>query len=271
MLVEPSHQRARGVVRVAMKLRDGASVLDDLRQEGCLKVRFPRPEHGAEAVLLNSSGGVAAGDHLRAEIVVGAGASLCISAQAAERFYRAAPGSGPALVRNTVSVAAGGAAEWLPQETILFDRSALTRTLDIELAEDARFLGIEMLVFGRQAMGESVRQTALSDTIRLRRAGKLRWRDAIRFTGDPHEALAHAAIGQGALALASVLYAAPDAEARLAGVREALEGAKAGVSAWGGLLVARLLAPDSASLRKNAIAALSVLRDGRPLPRVWGC
>ena len=258
-------------MRVAMKLRDGASVLDDLRQEGCLKVRFPRPEHGAEAVLLNSSGGVAAGDHLRAEIVVGAGASLCISAQAAERFYRAAPGSGPALVRNTISVAAGASAEWLPQETILFDRSALTRSLDIDLAEDAGFLGVEMLVFGRQAMGESVRQTALSDTVRLRRAGKLRWHDAIRFTGDPHEALSHTATGQGALAFASLLYAAPDAEARLADVRTALEGSEAGVSAWDGLLVARLHAPDSAKLRQDVTAILAVLRHGKPLPRVWGC
>jgi urease accessory protein len=267
----PTHQRASGAVRIAAKLRDGVSALDDLRQEGCLKARFPRPEHGMEAVLLNSSGGVAAGDRLRADIAVGAGASLRVTAQAAERFYRAAEGSGPAIVRNTVSVAASGSAEWLPQETILFDRASLSRTLDIDLAEDARFLGVEMLVFGRQAMGETVRSVALSDTIRLRRAGRLRWHDAIRFDGDPHEALARAATGRGARTLASLIYAAPDAEARLEGVRTALEGGEAGASAWDGLLVARLLAPDSATLRRRAIAALAVLREERPLPRVWGC
>ena len=37
------------------------------------------------------------------------------------------------------------------------------------------------------------------------------------------------------------------------------------------MLVARLLAADGASLRTSVVAALQVLRDGRPLPRVWLC
>jgi len=37
------------------------------------------------------------------------------------------------------------------------------------------------------------------------------------------------------------------------------------------MLIARILAPDSAIARRTVIAALSVLRDGRPLPRAWLC
>ena len=82
------------------------------------------------------------------------GARASIAAQAAERFYRALPGDAPSRLRTRIAVEAGAAAEWLPQETILFDRCALDRRLELELAEDAWFLGVESLVFGRAAMGE---------------------------------------------------------------------------------------------------------------------
>ena len=78
---------------------------------------------------------------------------------------------------------------------------------------------------------------------------------------------------RSARAVATLLHVAPDAEALLTPVREVLEesGAETGVSAWNGMLVARMLAPDSASLRQAVVAALSVIRAPRPLPRVWMC
>ena len=61
-----SLQRAVGALRVSFKCRDGETVLDGLRQEGCLKARFPRAEvpGWGGVVALNSSGGVAGGDRL---------------------------------------------------------------------------------------------------------------------------------------------------------------------------------------------------------------
>jgi len=44
-----------------------------------------------------------------------------------------------------------------------------------------------------------------------------------------------------------------------------------GASAWNGMLIARILADDGAAARRAVVAALAVLRDGRPLPRVWLC
>ena len=51
-------QRAIGVLRARVKCRDGRTVLDRFRQEGCLKARLPRPEVGAwtSIVTLNSAG-----------------------------------------------------------------------------------------------------------------------------------------------------------------------------------------------------------------------
>jgi urease accessory protein len=95
--------------------------------------------------------------------------------------------------------------------------------------------------------------------------------DAIRMDGAVDDLLQHAAIGQGARALATLVYVAPDAEATLDPVRQALGSAEAGASAWNGMLVARILGTDGAGVRRAVIAALAALRPSRPLPRVWLC
>src|SRR5271165_2039031 len=71
-------QRAVGELVLSVRCRNSATALDDLRQQGCLKARFPRPEPGAwtTGVMLNTSGGIASGDALSTRIEVKAGARL---------------------------------------------------------------------------------------------------------------------------------------------------------------------------------------------------
>ncbi len=269
----PPHQRARGALRLSFKQRDDATVLDALRQDGCLKARFPHTERDAwpGAVTLNTAGGVAGGDTLDTAVTAGPGTRATVASQAAERFYRALPGSAPAQVITRLHVAPGAALEWLPQEAILFNHCALRRRLLVDLAEDAWFLGVESLVFGRTAMDESVQDASLRDLIELRRGGRLILHDAIRLDGPVQSVLDRPASGNGARAVAILLHAAPDAAARLDPLRAALAAWDAGASAWDGMLVARIAAQDGACLRRAVVAGLNVLRAGRPLPRVWEC
>jgi urease accessory protein len=268
-------QRATGGLDLRFRRRGARSVLADLRQSGCLKARFP---HGADAdwadaVMLNIGGGVAAGDRLDIAVGLDAGAHLTLAAQAAERFYRALPGAAPSVVRSVVDVAAGASMEWLPQETILFDRSAVDRRLDVSLAADARFLGVESLVFGRKAMGETVRTARLRDLIRIRRDGRLLLHDAVRLDGEVSSVLAHRATGNGARAVATLVLVDREAEALCETLRAALAvlPVEAGVSAWDGLLLSRIVAADGTCLRAAVVAGLAVLRGERALPRVWMC
>lgn len=267
------HQRAQGTLRLSFKRRGGLTVLDGLRQEGCLKARFPRMEHGAwtGAVTLNSSGGVAGGDTLDMAITAGPGTRATVASQAAERFYRALPGTAPARVSAALRVAPGAALEWLPQESILFDRCAVRRRLSVDLAGDAWFLGVEQLVFGRTAMGEAVHDASVRDLIEVRRDGRLLLHDAVRLEGPVQSLLDRRATGGGARGVATLTHAASDAEGKLEALRAALAGHDAGASAWDGLLVARVVAADGACLRAGVVAGLAALRDGRPLPRVWLC
>lgn len=175
--VLPSHpsgvlpQRARGAVDVAVSLREGSTRLARLRQSGCLKCILPhvfRPD--AEAVLVNTSGGVTGGDEIGVTATLGAGTQMSITTQAAERIYRTLDGT-TGRVRTQIKVGTGAHLGWLPQETILFDRARLSRNLDITLGPDASLLLCEMLVFGRAAMGEQVRSLHLEDRISITRVG----------------------------------------------------------------------------------------------------
>jgi urease accessory protein len=86
-------QRAVGELVVSVRQRDGTTVLDRLRQAGCLKARFPRAlvPGWIDVVTMNTSGGIAGGDRLESAFEVQAGGRVSIAAQAAERFYRALP------------------------------------------------------------------------------------------------------------------------------------------------------------------------------------
>lgn len=275
-LPPPRLERAIGELLVSFKPSDAETVLKGLRQAGCLRARFPRRlvPGWKDVVLLNTSGGIAGGDRLDLGFSVDTGASATIAAQAAERFYRCVVGGGPPVVRTSIAVAPGGAAEWLPQETILFDGSRLDRRLDVSVSGDARFLGVETLVFGRAAMGEVVRDAWVRDLIRVRRDGALLLHDAVRLDGPADAILHRAAVAGGGRAVATVVYVAPDVEGRLEAVRSALEAAAdtdAAASAWNGMLIARIVGADGASLRRVIMVVLSALRDQRPLPRVWMC
>jgi urease accessory protein len=289
-LSEPSLlQRAVGELRVAVKRSGPETVLDELRQAGCLKARFPRRvvPGWMDIVMLNTGGGVAGGDRLDLSIGVGAGAQATIAAQAAERFYRARAADAPSQVRTHLRVEAGSALEWLPQETILFDQSAVDRRLEVDLAADARLLGVETIVFGRTAMGERIGQGWLRDLIRVRRDGDLLLHDAIRIDGDIDATLQRTAVAAGAKVVATIVYVAPDTAEKLAVVRStalspppsaslprsppAHEPTEAAATVRNGILIARILGPSSASVRRTVIAALAVLRENRPLPRVWLC
>jgi urease accessory protein len=271
----PSHetlQRARGRLRIAFGSRDGRTVLRDLFQEGALKARFPRAEPGTwpAAVLLNTGGGIAGGDALVIEATALPAAHCTITTQAAERVYRALPDDAPSRIETTLRIHAGATLEWLPQEMILFNAARLDRRLAIEIAPDARYLGVEALVFGRAASGEVLRQGWIRDRIRLTRDGQPLYQDSLRLEGDIAAQLARPAIGGGAGAVATLLLAAADAEAQLEPLRAAWAASPGcAASAWPGLLVGRILASNGALLRAAIVAGLNALRSGRAVPRLW--
>ena len=188
-------QRARGVARLGVRRVGAQSRLIENFQSGSAKLRFPRSEANEPfaAVLVNTAGGLTGGDRFSWSIDVQAEASATVASQAAERIYRRS--AGHAQIETTLTVAEGAALEWLPQETILFDRSALRRTLTVDLTPSSRLLAVESIILGRTAMGESAKSIELTDSWRIRRGGRLVFADGLRLDGDTTAILAGGATG----------------------------------------------------------------------------
>jgi len=263
----PTPPRADGEIRADFVAHDARTRIGRLYETGGLRLRFPKAQEICEGVIVNTAGGVVGGDRARLSFGAGPGSRVVLTTQSAEKIYRA--DGPPARIETSLELGAGVALHWLPQETILFDRAALARSLDVDMEADASLVACESVVFGRLAMGETCAAGDFRDRWRVRRAGKLIFAEDTRLE-TPAGLLDRPAIGAGARALATLLYVAPDASARLDECRAALEGApcESGVSALDGFLVARLLSPSPESLRLAILSLFSHLL-GRAAPRVW--
>lgn len=267
-----SLQRAEGKARLSFKHADGRSRIDELYQQGCLKLRLPRNgAAGPEAVMINTAGGLTDGDQLTIEARWKAGSSAVLTTQACERIYKSR--AEVARIETRLTVEADASAFWLPQETILFDGGRLERQAQVTLKGDARLVACEAVIFGRPAMGETVRSGLLRDAWRIERDDKPLFLDRLGFEGDIAAQLDRRAVGDGARALASVIVCAPDTNGLCDALRPLLDqpGVTGGCGDLGsGVVLTRLLAPSGHRLRSALIPLLQRLR-GDELPRVWTC
>lgn len=230
-----------------------------------MKLLLPRGL--TEAVVVNTSGGLTGGDRLALEVTAGKDETMTLTTQAAERVYRSS--GGIARVSNDLVLDDGARIDWLPQETILFEGSAIERRLNVRMAESATLLALEILVWGRAAHGETLRNIHLRDHWRITRGRSLIHAEATRMDAMPDSP----ATLQGIRASATMIFVAPGATDGLDAARACIpvgsaSPVEAGVTVLPGMLLARFLAPDSQSLRAALIPLIRHFRAGPP-PRVW--
>lgn len=127
------------------------------RQHTVAPLKFQRPFypegpdlcHGA---MLHTGGGIVGGDRLAIDIQLDRDTQALLTTVAAAKLYRSA---GP-VATQTVRLTLGEQAclEWLPQDTIAFEGCNVEQTTRVDLAPGARWLGWDVLRFGRTARGE---------------------------------------------------------------------------------------------------------------------
>jgi urease accessory protein len=271
------YERCDGVCDLTIGRCADRTAVADLYQSHPCRLLTPSAEPGEAftAVLVTTSGGLAGGDRLRLSVTARPDTASVITSQAADKIYRSL---GPeTLIEVGISARSGAWLEWLPQGTILFDGARLVRRTNLQVAENARVLAGEIVVFGRTARGETVRSGLLHDAWAVRRnKGRLRWADRARLEGDIPALRAHPAGFGGAVASATVVYVADDADAWLATARQLIaepEG-RAGATVINGVLVIRFLSADTAGLYRDVARFWCGFRaacGGLParLPRVW--
>lgn len=263
---------------LAFERRDAATILARRRHAGPLRVQkalYPEDESVCHAIVLHPPAGIAGGDRLRIDCAVDAAAHALLTTPGAGKWYRAS-GLGAEQTVN-LKVGAGGTAEWLPQESILFDGAEATMRTTVELAADARFIGVETLCFGRRESGEQFASGALRLETDVRIDGKPLWRERGELAGGC--ALMASPVGlRGYTVCSTVLAAGAEVSAdALAACRQVVANeadAQYGVSALPRVLIGRYLGHSPEAARRWFVDLWRVLRPAllsreMVLPRIW--
>src|SRR5215469_18146194 len=97
-------QRAEGTCRIVVGGYGKSTRIMDVYQKSPVRVLFPKTgdDRAQEAVLVNTSGGVAGGDRLQLSVTALCGASIAVTTQAAEKIYRAL--NEPAYITTQLNV-----------------------------------------------------------------------------------------------------------------------------------------------------------------------
>lgn len=136
--------------------RGGRTVLSRNRHCGPLRVQRPfYPEGGiCHVYVLHPPGGLVAGDELDIGVHCESDSQLLLTTPSAGRVYCTNTRHLAQRQRVSIRVEAGARCEWLPQESIIFDRAEAVNQLSVSLAEGAEFTGWEINCLGRPASGE---------------------------------------------------------------------------------------------------------------------
>jgi len=131
--------------------RFARTVMVHCRHVGPLRVQKPfYPEEGeCHVYLLHPPGGIVGGDQLSININIEAKTRVLITTPGAGKYYR----STGAQARQKQNLVVGKQAllEWLPQEQIIFDGAQAKLSTQVDLDEEAQFIGWDITCFGRPA------------------------------------------------------------------------------------------------------------------------
>ena len=274
----PHLLRGNGVAEVVLGESAGKTGIVHLYQQTPCRVLFPSPPRKEllTAVLLTTSGGLTGGDQIRVTVLGQVNSQAVITSQAAEKIYRSK--GAPTNVDSHIQAETGSWLEWIPQETILFDRCRLSRSTTITASPGAEIIAGDLMVFGRLAHGELFTQGTLRDTWKVLRDGRPVWLDRLILGETPGAPLDHAASLGGARAMATFIYVADHAIDHVETARALLDPCpiRCGVTCVNGVLITRFLAEDPHQLRLEFMRFWSAFRAAvkslRPqVPRVWEC
>ena len=277
-LKKNSATKIHGQGKVEFCHRDGSTNLSHLYQRDPVRILFPNfsADEIKQGVIVTTSGGMVGGDTISLDLTFGEKTSAMVMAQAAEKIYGSSRYD--SFINVDLKAKSMAWAEYLPQETILFDGARLNRTTRIEAATGAQILAGEIIVFGRQGRGESFTSGFLRDAWEVKRDQKLIWADTLLLKNNVSKVINHPTCFDGASVVATVILICDDVESYVGEAQRVLRDncttIRAGASLINGVLVARFIGKDALQLRKSFSLLWQSLRHSvaalpKSMPRLW--
>jgi urease accessory protein len=259
----------RAELSLGFERSDTRTVLARRRHVGPLVVQRPFYPEGdvCHIYLVHPPGGIVGGDGVRFDATLEARSHAVITTPAATKFYRSLPDRHASL-EQTLRVR-DATLEWLPQETILFRDARARTTTRVELTRQSRFIGWEVVCYGRPASGERFDLGYSRQCFEVWIDGKPVLLDRLQIDGDG--LTMHSSWGLGGQPQLGTLLAYPATDAELESAREHDAFACTLVD---GILSCRLVCSDADFARQAFVKLWQALRPrivGREasIPRIW--
>lgn len=145
------------------------------------KALYPEGSQRCHAVVVHPPGGIACADELQISARIDVQAQALILTPAATKWYGAFQTYGQA--HQHVQLQVDGTLEWLPAETIVFDRARVASTLKIHVGVQGQMFGWDQLIFGRHESHERYRTGLFDQTLQLDLDDQTVWVDRLRLQG----------------------------------------------------------------------------------------
>ncbi len=174
----PASSSWQGALSLVFAQRDRGTQI--IRADVQAPLKFQRPFYPegnkvCHGVMLHTAGGVVGGDRLKYTVTVQSNAHALLTTAAAAKIYRSTGQTARQSVH--ITVAQHACLEWLPQETILFDAADYHQDMRVDLAENALWLGWDLVRLGRSARGETFNTGQWRSHTEVWQAGKPIWID----------------------------------------------------------------------------------------------
>ncbi len=266
----------RAELELGFERRAGRTVLARRRHDGPLVVQkplYPEGDAVCHAIVVHPPAGIAGGDVLECSARLDADAEVLLTTPGAGKWYRSA---GPrAQQRLAFDLDPGACLEWLPQESILFDGACAALESDICLAQGARYIGWEILCFGRTGAGERFAHGECALRTRLRIGQRTVWLEQGRIAAGGTRMHARAALAGYSVSGTLIAAGAQIDDALLAACRARVPATGRGaVTRLPEVFVARTLGDSSEAAKRYFAQLWALLRPrftGRDAvePRIW--
>ena len=143
---------------------------------------YPEGKSICHSVILHTAGGVAGDDILSQNIHLSPQSQVLITTPAATKIYRCL---GKTAIQDIkIQLDNNCYLEYLPQEMIVFNQANFEQKMRVNLAENASYLGWEIIRFGRSARGEIFNQGKWLNYLEIYRENKPIWLDRQYFSGE---------------------------------------------------------------------------------------
>ena len=264
-------QRCLGYIKANVGSYNKKKVfLERHREQGNLKVRLIKNYNfNDELIIINTAGGLTSGDVNLHNIKVDNNIKLNITTQSMEKIYNCKNFSANSY--TNIIVGSNSYVSWIPLETIFFNGANLRRRINIDLVSKSNFLGIETIIFGREAMGEKVEKGLLDDAWQIYKNGKLLYSDFNRISGNINKKLSNALIMKGNNIFCNIIFIGRKIKTYEKKILRYIADSEffSGVSIVNGVLLLKILVKNINEIRNFIDKLISILDENYNLPKLW--